>query len=231
MKKTKKNKKAPTLNFIWNYKSDLAEINAKNYRLVFQDYFRLSTKKITILAMILALNIVMTIFSKFVLGLIPVMGFFVIEISFFTVLIFLMISNLFYSLIFLELTVWFRVLLGSEPVGLIAMNITDGIFLIFFAFLIFLFKVIAVRLQITNFFKKLFYFEIIAGLLVILLTSGMAVLMNYWFILKLYGVHQDQIKGYLPLIFAFNILKYFINVLIYFGVYQPLMVLIKRYQF
>lgn len=129
--------------------------------------------------MILALNIVMTIFSKFVLGLIPAMGFFVIEISFFTVLIFLMISNLFYSLIFLELTVWFRVLLGSEPVGLIAMNITDGIFLIFFAFLIFLFKVIAVRLQITNFFKKLFYFEIIAGLLVILLTSGMAVLMNY----------------------------------------------------
>lgn len=215
-------------NYFWGYKTDLSELNFRNAHLIWRDYFKLTTKKIVLMALMLALNIVVTIFSRYVLGLIPIAGFFVIEISFFTVLLFLMMTNFFYTFIFLEITVWFRFLLGSEPIGLIAMNLTDGFFLIFFALSIFLFKMWLVRFQIKNRFKKLFIFEIVAYCVITVLTAAFAVLMNWAFLLDLYFVPVT--KSILGLIFGLNIAKSAINGVFYFVLYNVCIILLKRYR-
>ncbi|ATZ16576.1 hypothetical protein JN01_0213 [Entomoplasma freundtii] len=215
-------------NYFWGYKTDFSEINHRNASLIWHDYFHLTTKKIVLMALMLALNIIMTIFSKYVLGLAPIGGFFVIEISFFTVLLFLMMTNFFYTFIFFEITVWFRFLLGSEPIGLIAMNLIDGFFLVFFALSVFLFKKWEVTFQVKNHLKKLFIFEIVAFIIISIITAGFAVLMNWAFLLNWYLVPTS--KGLLAMIFGLNIAKSAINGVLYFALYNVLIVLLKHYQ-
>lgn len=218
--------------FLYGYKTDLAEINRFNYRILLRDYFRLTTKKITLMAMLLALNFVLTIFSKYVLGLAPIAGFFVLEISFVTILMFALINNFFYSFIFLEITIWLRLALGSEPIGLLAMNLVDGFFLIIFCFAVFCFKRIMVQKQSSNWMKKLFVFEIIMLSVITLLTSAVAVLLNYSFLLQLYFPQwtKKEILTLLPIIFSLNIAKYFLNVFLYSLTFKPLVLLARHYR-
>lgn len=218
--------------FLYGYKNDLAEINRFNYRILIRDYFHLTTKKITLMAMLLTLNLVLTIFSKYVLGLMPIAGFFVIEVSFVTILMFALINNFFYTFIFLELTIWLRLALGSEPIGLLAMNLVDGFFLIIFCFAVFCFKRVIVKQKSENWIKKLFVFEVVVLSLIILLTSAFAVFINYSFILQLYFPQwtKKEATTLLPLIFALNIAKYFLNVFLYLLTFKPLVILARRYQ-
>ncbi|ATZ18844.1 hypothetical protein ESOMN_v1c04620 [Williamsoniiplasma somnilux] len=221
---------------IWSHKYDLSEINKKNYKHVLKEYFALKTSRITILAMLLALNVIFTLISKFLLGMLPIAGFLVVEITFFTILLTQLITNFFYSLIFLELTVWMRMMFtGTTPVELIAMNLVDGFFLIVFTLLIFLTKLFLVQKQLfkeSKNFKIIVLIYVIASVIVVLLTAAFAVWMNDAFLLDMYGV-DDSFKTSTMYwtIFGFNILKYSVNVIIFLMLYKVTIILINRYRF
>lgn len=218
---------------IWNYKYDLAEINKYNFREVFRDYFKVTTSKITILSMILALNVLFSIFSIYLMGQVPIFGFLVIELTFFTILLVLLITNLFWSILFLEVTVWMRMLFfpQSGPIGLASMNTIDGFYLIVFAALMFIIKIIIVRTHKTKAWKWIKIAQIMNLLFVTFLTAGFAILMNHTWILDAYLLPQNKIESYYLLLFGFNILKYLVNCILYLFLFKTTFVLIKRYRF
>ncbi|PPE05266.1 ECF transporter S component [Williamsoniiplasma lucivorax] len=214
-------------NVIWGYKLDTAEINKRNRKIIIRNYFALPVKKISLIAMILALNVVVSIFSKFVNF---HFWFFVLEVSFFTILIFLFFSNLFYTIIFIQIATWFRVLFGDEWVGLLAMDLIDCFFITLTATILFWAKFVMVRLQTSNILSKIFWVQIPLLILIILITAGFGTLLNWWFLLSAYKVPVETRAGYLPIIFGLNIAKYAINVFIFILIYKPVLLLIKNYR-
>ncbi|AUF83670.1 hypothetical protein CXP39_02575 [Mesoplasma syrphidae] len=213
----------------WTHKADFAEITTRTFKIRIKEYFNLSTKKISYLALLLALEILMSIFSKFVMGLVPISGFFVIEVSFFVILIVLLMSNLFYAMIILQIGVWMRLILGSEPVGLIAMAIVDGTYLLFFAMFLFTSKFIIARVSndIGSNQKKVLILTIFIGIFVALITSALALLINYLFILELYGIDQSIKKTFYPIIVSMTFVKFIINLFLYLSIYKIALTLIK----
>ncbi|AVP49258.1 ECF transporter S component [Williamsoniiplasma luminosum] len=233
MKKEKKPKINSNKNLknIWGNKFDTSEINRRNRKIIIKNYFSLSIKKITLISMMVTLNIVVSAFSKFVIGMVPINGFFVLEVSFFTILIFLLITNLFYTIFFIQMTTWFRVAFGDEWVGLLAMDLIDSYFIIIFAFILFIVKYLMVKFKTPNILNKVFWLQIPIFIIVILLTAGFGTLLNWGFLLTIYGMPEQTQIGYLPIIFGLNIAKYSINVLIFMLLYKPVLILIKNYQF
>ncbi|ATZ17447.1 hypothetical protein ELUMI_v1c07250 [Williamsoniiplasma luminosum] len=181
--------------------------------------------------MMLTLNIVVSAFSKFVIGMVPINGFFVLEVSFFTILIFLLITNLFYTIFFIQMTTWFRVVFGDEWVGLLAMDLIDSYFIIIFAFILFIVKYLMVKFKTPNILNKVFWLQIPIFIIVILLTAGFGTLLNWSFLLDIWNAPKETQIGYLPIIFGLNIAKYSINVFIFMLLYKPVLILIKNYQF
>ncbi|WP_026389694.1 ECF transporter S component [[Acholeplasma] multilocale] len=218
---------------LWRHKFDFAEINKRNYHKIIRDYFKLSTKKITVLAMLLAIEVVLTAVTGNIMRLIPLNGFFVIEFSFFMILLILLATNLFYAMLIFLASTWMRMgITGAEPVGLIAMTITDGSFLLLFAFLIFLIKFFLVRTNNTREqnIKFIKYSNIVILFVMVIVVSGIGVLINWTFILSMYGIPDEASGAMLWPIFGFNILKYSLNAIIYMSMYKAMIGLVNIYK-
>lgn len=214
------------------FSQDFKEFNDYILNLPKRNYFYLSIKNIVLMGMFLSLNIVLTLFSHYVFGLIPILGFFVIEISFVSILAFALINNFFYTLIFLEITIWLRLILGSEIIGLIAMNLFDGLFLIIFVFANYIFKKIIKNKPVKNWINNFFVYEIVISIFIILIVSGIAILVNYQFLMPIYFpmIEKNKTLKLLPIIFGLNVLKYTINYVFYLMTFKSLIKLMSIYK-
>jgi riboflavin transporter FmnP len=196
-------------------------------------YFSFTTYRITLLSVMIALNIVMAVFSKFVMGLIPIFDFLVVEVTFFVYLIVAFSINTFYSAIMIVICTWIRLpILDDEWVGLIAMTLSDEFQLIFIMIFVFLFMKI---IKIDDFQKKVFVVYIISILLAILLNSALNDAWNYWLTLplykKMYGLDLSSVMSeYLAVVFGFNILKYSINCIIFLMLLKILIHITNRHK-
>jgi riboflavin transporter FmnP len=183
------------------------------------NYFRIDTKRITILAMMVAMNVVMMFFSKYVLGLIPIYNFLVVEVTFFTYLIMLIVTNEFYTLIIIGICSWLRIpAVNDEWVGVLSMNIIDWVAILIIAAL---YRLLFKALRIDNKTKKTYVAMSIAlgvGTIAIAAVAvGMNVALSLPLYNKMYGINftGHALTVYLAVVFGFNILKFTINSLIF----------------
>lgn len=181
------------------------------------NYFKLSTKKVAFIGIVLALNIVLALFGRFVLALLPLGGFLVIEITFFTYLISLFIVNGFYAIVLMFIATWFRLVIGDQWIGVLGINVDDlSVFIVFWSFYKLFDKIIATKK--SNIIKMIIV-SIITSFIAAIASGGFGVLYNYLFLLDLYSAMYKipDLKNveFLMLTFWFNILKYAINFLIF----------------
>ncbi|AVN63954.1 hypothetical protein CG006_03175 [Mesoplasma florum] len=219
---------------LWNYKYDFSEINLKNWKEVLKDTFKLNTRKIALLSMLFAIEILMTIISKVVMGLaIPmIVGVYTIEISFFVILIIYLCSNYIYASILSITAIWFRLLLGSEPIGLLSMMISDTAFLTIFAISFFILKkFIFLRFKFKNQIKILVLLICLAGLISMVGSGFISMLCNDKFIFEMYYLSDDG-SGYWKMLlwvgFGVTLAKYSINILLFVSTLKVLLILIKQ---
>ncbi|ATZ18267.1 ECF transporter S component [Mesoplasma melaleucae] len=219
---------------LWNYKYDFAEINLKNWKEVFKDTFKLNIRKIALLSMLFAIEIIMTIISKVIMGIaIPmIVGVYTIEISFFVILIIYLCSNYIYASILSISAIWFRLLLGSEPIGLLSMMISDMFFLTIFAIVLFILKkFILFKFNFKNQITILIYLICIAGLISMIGSGFISMLCNDKFIFNMYYLHDDG-SGYWTMLlwvgFGVTIAKYIINILLFISTIKVLLILLKQ---
>ncbi|AAT75934.1 putative permease [Mesoplasma florum L1] len=219
---------------LWNYKYDFSEINLKNWKEVLKDTFKLNTRKIALLSMLFAIEILMTIISKVIMGLaIPmIVGVYTIEISFFVILIIYLCSNYIYASILSITAIWFRLLLGSEPVGLLSMMISDTAFLTIFAVLFFILKkFIFLKFKFKNQIKILIALICFAGLISMIGSGFISMLCNDKFIFEMYYLSDDG-SGYWKMLlwvgFGVTLAKYSINILLFASTLKVLLILIKQ---
>ncbi|ATQ35755.1 hypothetical protein MENTO_v1c06230 [Mesoplasma entomophilum] len=219
---------------IWNYKYDFAEINFKNWKEVFHDTFRLNIRKLALLSMLFAFEILMTIISKIIMGIaIPmIVGVYTIEISFFVILIIYLCSNYLYASILSISAIWFRLLLGSEPIGLLSMMISDMVFLTIFAIVFFfLKKFILLRFEFKNQIKVFAYLISIGGLISMFASGFISMLCNDTFIFNMYYL-SDSDSGYWNMLlwvgFGVTLAKYVINIILFISTIKVLFILIKQ---
>ncbi|WP_339021445.1 ECF transporter S component [Spiroplasma endosymbiont of Atherix ibis] len=173
----------------WNHKYDFAEINKYNWRLVLKDNFQLNIKKITLLSMLFAVEIILTIFSKYVIGGLLIMGFYTIELSFFGILFIYLCSNIVYSTIINILVNFMRIALplGSDIVGVVAMTLSDLSFLIAFAVIFFFLKrTLLFRAKSHNKMKYYLWIIVISGILATFISASLSFLYNQTFIFEWY---------------------------------------------
>ncbi|AGY41690.1 Substrate-specific component RibU of riboflavin ECF transporter [Mesoplasma florum W37] len=219
---------------LWNYKYDFSEINLKNWKEVLKDTFKLNTRKIALLSMLFAIEILITIISKVIMGLaIPmIVGVYTIEISFFVILIIYLCSNYIYASILSITAIWFRLLLGSEPVGLLSMMISDTAFLTIFAVLFFILKkFIFLKFKFKNQIKILIVLICFAGLISMIGSGFISMLCNDKFIFEMYYLSDDG-SGYWKMLlwvgFGVTLAKYSINILLFASTLKVLLILIKQ---
>lgn len=219
---------------LWSYKYDFAEINSKNWKSVMKDTFKLNARRIALLAMLYAIEIIMTIISKFVMGMaIPmILGVYSIEISFFVILIIYLCSNYLYAS-FLSITaIWFRFLLGSEPIGLLSMMISDMVFLTIFVLVLFpLKKFVLFKFNFKNQIRTLVYLICISGLISMIGSGFISMLCNDKFIFGMYYLSDDG-SGYWNILlwagFGVTIVKYVINILLFIFTIKILLILVNQ---
>jgi riboflavin transporter FmnP len=188
------------------------------------NYFRIDTKRITILAMMVAMNVVMMFFSKYVLG---------VEVTFFTYLIMLIVTNEFYTLIIIGICSWLRIpAVNDEWVGVLSMNIIDGIAILIIAAL---YRLLFKALRIDNKTKKTYVAMSIAlgvGTIAIAAVAvGMNVALSLPLYNKMYGINftGHALTVYLAVVFGFNILKFTINSLIFMALLNVLIILNNKH--
>jgi len=224
---------------VWTSHYDFSEINRTNFKTIFQCYFKLTTKKITLLAMLLVLNILFNFFSKFLLGSIPgIGGFLTFNVTIWTIFIAYIAFNFFYSFILLEITTWFRLLYDPNIPGIIAINLNDLTFLFFLAFFVFVINIIRFRIQKDFSLKKrriTYYWTLLVGLILALfVTASFDVLYNWGFMIDLYnkmfGLSFNPGEWWLLItIFWFNLVQGLINIGLFSLVFKPAYFLINLY--
>ncbi|WP_100679739.1 ECF transporter S component [Mesoplasma tabanidae] len=219
---------------LWNYKYDFAEINFKNWKEVFRDTFRLNTRKVALLSMLFTLEILMTIISKVVMGIaIPMIaGVYTIEISFFIILVIYLCSNYIYASILSIGAIWFRLLLGSEPIGLLSMMISDMTFLTLFAIIFFILKkLILLKTEFKNQIKIFIFLVCLAGLVSMVGSGFISMICNDKFIFNMYYLSNDG-SGYWEMLlwvgFGVTLAKYIINIILFISTIKILFILIKQ---
>jgi len=224
---------------IWTNTYDFCEVNPTNRRKVTKEYFQISTKKITLLGLLFAVNVVFTLISRFLLGAIPgIAGFLTFNITLWTIFVTFMAFNFFYSVIFLELSVWFRVLYDPNIPGLIAINLNDLSFLICLALFSFLLNRLRFHLQKdyspTKKVWGYFWTLIVSLIMATLVVSALDVLYNWGFLITIYNkwyglAFEPNTSWLLITIFWFNIVQAIINILIFSAIYKISYTLIDKY--
>lgn len=193
-----------------------------------KSYFRLTSFKITLLALLLALNIIFAVIGTFVLSSIPIMGFLVVEITFFTYLVIFHTINLFYVIIFICIATWIRYFLKPDPIGLMTLNIDDVFMICVYAIFFNLFTFFVKFKKINKETKQSKYIIVIFTFLIsMIIVAFMNTFIVWLFVLDLYkkfyqlNLNKNNIT-LLAILYGFNILKYSINLLIYLPIIEPL---------
>ncbi|ATG97285.1 hypothetical protein [Mesoplasma lactucae] len=221
---------------VWTNHYDLSEINHSNWKDLIKQEFKINTKTITFLAMMLTLNIIFEVISRFVLGLFPVGGFLTFNINFWIYIITFMGAGVFYTILMIEVGSWFRMALGNDAVSCLAINLSDLTMFLFFFVIIFLINFTRVKLMKieTNKQKQVGYLIslIIAYVLATLITSGMDVVYNKYFLIDLYyssGGKPTDLKPILITVLWFNIVQYLISLVIFIPTYKVDYLLVNKY--
>lgn len=196
-------------------------------------YFALNTFRITFLAVITTMNLIMAVFSKFILHLIPIWEFLTLEVTFFTYLIVAFSVNSFYSVILIVMCSWIRLpMLNDEWVGTLSMMISDILGLVLVMLFYNLFIII---FKIENKTKRIYVAFTVASVIAIGINALLNILWNYTFILDLYKkmfgfmVSHEFLPTYFGILFSFNVLKYTINHIIFISLLKVLIILDKKY--
>ncbi|AHI53660.1 hypothetical protein SSABA_v1c02480 [Spiroplasma sabaudiense Ar-1343] len=199
-----------------------------------KEYFELTTLRITFLSLILALNITLAIFSRFIMGMIkiPPVDFMVLELTLVTYLVVLYFLNLFYTVIFVFIGTWVRLIIGDEPVGLLAMNIIDLATVLSFWILSFLLYkfLINTNLNRKQYLSRMYIIQGFSGLITAFITAAMGIFINWAFLLTLYGVPIESQNILLFPIGIFNFVKIGVNIIIYLSCFYAIDLLFNRYK-
>jgi len=224
---------------IWTSHYDFSEIDKNNYKVIFKNYFKLTTKKITLLAMLLVLNLLFNLFSKFLLGSIPgIGGFLTFNITIWTIFIAFIAFNFFYSFLLLEISTWFRLVYDPNIPGILAINLNDLTFLLFLAIFVFVINVIRFRIQKDFSLKKrriTYYWSLLIGLfLAMIVTASFDVLYNWTFMIDLYNnlfnlSFNPTDPWLLITIFWFNLVQGLLNIVLFSLVFKPAYFLVNSY--
>lgn len=221
---------------IWKNHFDIAEINHSNYHQL-KKQFKLTTRKISFLAMLLVVNVVFSVISFFALGLLPIGGFLTFNITFWIYLISYMGVGFFYTVFLLEIGTWFRMALGTDAISCLAINLSDLTMLIVFFLVCFLInylriKVMEIKTPQSRVLGYLFSI-IISYLFASLIAAGFDVLYNKYFLIDVFysngGGRPTEIKPLLIIVFWFNLVQYLINLLIFLPTFKVDYVLLNRY--
>ncbi|WP_338971706.1 hypothetical protein [Spiroplasma endosymbiont of Panorpa germanica] len=196
-------------------------------------YFKITSLRVAFLGLLLALNIFLALFSKYVLGLvqIPPVTFLVLELTLITYFICLYVLNLFYTLIFVILASWMRLLIGDEPIGIFAINLIDLVsVLTFWVFNYIFYKVFVKWVKNQKQHLKILYIsQGLAGMVCAITGAGFGVLINWAFLLKMYGVPQESRNYLLIPILIFNFVKVVLNTIIFLSIFYAIDLIFKRY--
>ncbi len=197
----------------------LKENNFKRDR--WKSYFRLNTQRITIMAMLLAFNLFLSWLSVILFSLIPIYNFLRIEISFFSFLICWKLINGFYAMLLVFPATWMR-FIGidplAEPIGVLAMNLSDSFSLGMFILFAWIFRTkVVLKVKYGVYIKLL-----IVSLIVISLTSLWNTFLNFSFLLKLYGAEGLKTLPFALILIGFNYLKFTLNYGIFISIYKTI---------
>ncbi|AHB36143.1 hypothetical protein [Spiroplasma apis] len=197
----------------------LKDKNLKKDR--WKSYFRLNTQRITIMAMLLAFNLFLSWLSVILFSLIPIYNFLRIEISFFSFLICWKLINGFYAMLLVFPATWMR-FIGidplAEPIGVLAMNLSDSFSLGMFILFAWIFRTkVVLKVKYGVYIKLL-----IVSLIVISLTSLWNTFLNFSFLLKLYGAEGLKTLPFALILIGFNYLKFTLNYGIFISIYKTI---------
>lgn len=199
-------------------------------RLEIRNYFRLNIFKISLLGMLAALNMILALFSHYVLGLFPVFqDFLKLDIGFFSYLIIWLCVNGFYATVMIFPLTWLRlVYTPGNVVGLLSLNLSDFLIMVVFIGLVFVLKVITNKTS-----EKWYVFRLtIAGFVATIFASVWNIFANFTFIFRLYGDVEGNYNTW-PMagfLFGFNTIKYGLNFILLIALYKPILLAIKKYQ-
>ncbi|UWD35005.1 hypothetical protein NX779_04360 [Mycoplasma cottewii] len=211
-------------------KPDLAFITKQNWSKIWKEYFMPSSTRIATLSILLSIEIVCVLFSKYVMGIVRIQSFLVLELNLWVFAVAAIATNFFWTAIFTLSSIWLRFAFGlSEPIGLLSLTFVDFGSIVAFSTIIFAVK----RFYfISNKYEKYSNHEakwiILASLLAIALGSALAGITNYTFILKLYGTPKQSIPGTTVITFGFTILKLTVNYIIFLVVYSRVNTILKN---
>ncbi|AKX34453.1 hypothetical protein SLITO_v1c08380 [Spiroplasma litorale] len=197
------------------------------------NYFKLNTKKITYLSLLLAVNVLLSFICFITLSKVAFLGFLRVELSFVTYIVIWKSVNSFYATIMIFLGTWIRFgWIDNDFVGLISLNISDLLAFWIYLLLNMLFS------RFINHKKKVnFYLMNIASFSLCIVSVGLInVILNFTFLLPMYiyflGYYSSteyfletlKLNWFLYglIIFGFNALKYSINFIIYISIHETL---------
>ncbi|ALD66167.1 ECF transporter S component [Spiroplasma cantharicola] len=227
----------------WGHKYDFAEINKYNWRMVLKDNFVLDIKRISLLAMLFAIEIVFTIISKYTIGGLAIAEAFTIEFSLIGILFIYLATNVCYAALFNILANSLRMVLPlpSNVIGVLAMTISDLSFIIFFAFIFFLLKrSILFKIKKENQMKWYLLLIVIAGALATIISALISFACNQNFIFQWYStlypgiMPQKNSYGWNVLLwtgFGVSIAKLSLNLTIFLFSAKLLVKLINKHLF
>ncbi|AGM24956.1 ECF transporter S component [Spiroplasma chrysopicola] len=203
----------------------------------YQQIFKINSRKIVSLAIIVALYVLLSWISKLInLSIFPAAPFLKIELTDFIFLMALKIIGLFYTLFITIVVSWLRILyLGDLPIDVFALMLADLVFIILFWGLTFLFNKIIANQKNS---KKLEYLSLSCALG--LATVGVSFIMaffNWLFILPMYGAFMNYppevitwFKGILiPILVPFNLIKFGINGVFFVMIYRAVVIIAQQY--
>ncbi|PPE04675.1 hypothetical protein EELLY_v1c03550 [Entomoplasma ellychniae] len=202
-------------------------IDGFNLKARIKNYFYLSTRQISLLSLLLAFEMVVVLISKFTLGFWIIGGAYTIELAFFPIIFIALIFNWFYTSIIAVISVWFRTLLGSEPIGLISLTIADLSFLIVFCCLFYTFKKMFNLLLSNNQILKYSFWIFISGVIASVVSSLISLVCNYLFIFNLYNMPPTQWILWLGVLIT-NI-KYLLNIAVCCYLFKVLSKILKSF--
>ncbi|AGR41952.1 ECF transporter S component [Spiroplasma diminutum] len=227
----------------WSHKYDFSEINKYNWKLVFKDTFGLDIKRISLLSMLFALEIVITIISKYLMGALTIFQFYTVEFSLIGILFIYLSTNWLYASIICIFSNFLRVILPapSDFIGVLAMTLSDISFLITFAivFLI-LKKIILFKVKKDNQIRWYITIIVLSGIIAMISSAFLSMLANHYFIFDMYNTLYPGIMpeknsvlwiSYLWSGFIVSVIKFTINVFTFSFFIKLLVNLINKHLF
>ncbi|ASP28578.1 hypothetical protein SCORR_v1c08060 [Spiroplasma corruscae] len=220
-------------NLFDNLSDEDLDLKIKKLKSMRLEYFKLSTKKITHLSLLLAINVILSFICFLIFTKIAFLGFLKIELSFITYILCWRLINSFYASLIVFIGTWLRFgWLDIDFVGLISLNISDLLAL----WLYICFHHIFTR--IIKFDKKVYKYLLPSlSIIITIISVGLInVVLNFLFLLPMYiyflGYYESASKFleslnlnwplYGSIIFGFNLLKYSINFIIYVSIQEVL---------